>query len=74
MCIRDRLYSKKNNITLDIYKLHLELTSLLHPNIWNNKYNNIENKIKFEKKAITINKKLNTLKQQQKSRTTKKQK
>ena len=26
----NQLY-KKNNITLDIYKLHLELTSLLHP-------------------------------------------
>ena len=64
MCIRDR-----NNITLDIYKLHLELTNLLHPIIWNNKYNNIENKIRFEKnkKTITINKKLNTLIQQNKN-------
>ena len=62
----NQLYSKKNSITLDIYKLHLELTDLLHPITWNNKYNNIENKIRFEKnkKTYTINKKLNTLKQQ----------
>ena len=45
----NQLYSKKNNITVDIYKLHLELTNLLHPINWNNKQYNIENKIRFEK-------------------------
>ena len=58
MCIRDRLwiqneinqlYSKKNRITLDIYNLHLELTSSLHPITWNSKYNNIKNNLEENK-------------------------
>ena len=65
----NQLYSKKNSITADIYTLHLELTRLLHPVTWNNTYNDIERNIKFERneKTITINNKLNTLKQQNKN-------
>ena len=68
------LYSKKKSITLNIYKLHLELTSILHPITWNNKYNDIESKIKPEKykKSNTINRKLNTLKQHNKNQEQKK--
>ena len=37
----NELYKKKNNLTLDIYKLHLELAKLLEQKSWNYKYNKI---------------------------------